>query len=173
MSNKHVTAYYLDARDGRPANEAPLRHGPKRPSDNLKVSVVDRRQSPALIIGYIPSSESLAPGMVLVDKAEHDSLVAEVESWRIDNEMRELQKWRAGMVLSRFQARAVLRRYGYRDQIDQMMAAPETDALAVDAWNDASEFRRLSPMLNGLGAQLGITEDELDLMFEEGIAIEA
>ena len=38
---KHVTAYYLDAKDGRPAAEAPLRHGPAMPSAALTVDAVD------------------------------------------------------------------------------------------------------------------------------------
>jgi len=173
MSNKYITAYYVDAQDGRPANEAKLRHGPKLPSPQIKVNAVDRRLVPALIIGTMPASEPLAPGMTLIDKAEHDSLLAGVDAWRVELEIAANEKRRAGMVLSRFQARAVLRRYGYREALEQIMNDPETDPLAVDAWNDAGEFRRTSPMLKAMAIALGINDEDLDAMFEEGAGIEA
>jgi len=82
MSNKHVTAYYLDARDGRPAIEAPLRHGPALPSGTLVVDAVDRRQSPALIIGRMPADEPLAAGMELISEERHAELLADYNAWR-------------------------------------------------------------------------------------------
>jgi hypothetical protein len=110
--------------------------------------------------------------MTLIDKAEHDNLLAGVDAWRVELEIAANEKRRADMVLSRFQARAVLRRYGYREAIEQIMSDPETDALAVDAWNDASEFRRASPMLGAIAVALGITDEDLDAMFEEAAGIE-
>ena len=173
MSRKYLQAYYLDAKDGRPANEAPLRHGPVAPSDNLEITVVDRRESPAVILGSIPSSEALAPGMTLIKKEEHDRRVAEVESWKIENEMQTLQKRREAMKLSRFQALAILRQYGKRDTAEQIIADPETDPLTVDAWNYATEFRRLSPTILSMAPALGLSDEQLDQMFEEGAEIEA
>lgn len=173
MSNKYVTAYYLDAKDGRPASEAPLRHGPIEPSQNLQINAIDRRQSPPVIIGSIPSSEALAAGMTLIKKTEHDERVASVEAWKIENEMQAQEKRRKGMVLSRFQARAILRQYGKREQAEQLMADPATDPLTVDAWNDASEFRRLSPTILAMAPALGLSDEQLDQMFEEGAEIEA
>lgn len=83
MSNniKHVTAYYLDAQDGRPANEAPTRHGPVLP-DGLTVDIVDRREHPPLIIGTMPASAPLAPGMTLIDQTEHAELLDGYQAWR-------------------------------------------------------------------------------------------
>jgi len=173
MSRKYVTAYYLDAKDGRPANEAPLRHGPVTPSENLEISVVDRRESTPVIVGSIPSSETLAPGMTLIEKTDHDNRVAAVEGWKIDNELRELEKRRKTMVISRFQALAILRQYGKREAAEQIMADPATNALTVDAWNYATEFRRLSPTIMSLAPALGLTDEQLDQMFEEGAQIEA
>jgi hypothetical protein len=94
MSTKHVTAYYLDARDGRPASEAPLRHGPVKPSDNLEIDAVDRRQRPALIIGRIPSDETLAAGMTLISEQEHADLLADHQAWRDSLAAQELSRLR-------------------------------------------------------------------------------
>lgn len=173
MSTKHVTAYYIDARDGRPASEAPLRHGPMKPSDNLVIDAVDRRQDPALIIGSIPADEPLAAGMTLISEAERAALVADVEAWRTANAERELAKWREGMVVSRFQARAVLRQMGLREQVDALVDDPETDPLVVDAWNDAQEFRRTSPTIAMFAGELGLTDEQVDEMFEQAAQIEA
>ncbi|SOC56461.1 protein of unknown function [Chromohalobacter canadensis] len=81
-STKHVTAYYLDAKDGRPATGAPLRHGPALPSPALVVDAVDRRQTPALIIGRMPADEPLAAGMELVSEERHAELLTSYNDWR-------------------------------------------------------------------------------------------
>lgn len=174
MSNniKHVTAYYLDAKDGRPASEAPNRHGPVLP-DGLTVDIVDRREHPPLIIGTMPASQPLSAGMQLINQAEHAERVQAVNDWHQANAERQAHERRQGMVLSRFQARAVLRIHGYREQVDQMMQSPDADPLTADAWADASEFKRLSPTILDMMQKLGISDDEADAMFEEGAAIEA
>lgn len=82
MSTQHVTAYYLDARDGRPASEAPLRHGPAKPLESLQIDAVDRRQSPPLIIGRIPAGDALAPGMASISEQDHADLMADYQAWR-------------------------------------------------------------------------------------------
>ena len=94
---KHVTAYYIDARDGRPATEAPLRHGPAKPSDSLNIDAVDRRQEPALIIGRIPSDEPLSVGMTQISEQQHTDLLADYQAWRDANAARELEKQQAQM----------------------------------------------------------------------------
>ena len=170
---KYVTAYFLDAKDGIPSTDAPLRHGPAVPSDALTISVVDRRQSPPLIVGQLPSDESLATGMTLIKKAEHDQMVSDVESWQADNHLRELQKRRESMVLSRFQVMAVLREFGKRGDVEQIIEQPDTDPLTVDAWNNGAEFRRLSPTILDLAPQLNLSDEDLDQMFERGAEIEA
>jgi AraC-like DNA-binding protein len=173
MSTKHITAYYLDAQDGRPANEAPLRHGPVAPSATLEIDAVDRRQDPALIIGRIPADEPLSAGMALISQEEHQALVTDVQQWRDANAERELAKRRESMEVTRFQARAVLRQMGLREQVDTMMADPAADPLAVDAWTDAQAFKRTSPTIALLASQLGLSDAELDDMFERAADIEA
>lgn len=84
MSETFVTAYYVDAQDGRPATEAPLRHGPAKPSEALVIDAVDRRRKPALIIGRIPENEPLAGGMTQIGEQEHREHVAAIQQWRDD-----------------------------------------------------------------------------------------
>jgi len=165
MSRKYVTAYYLDARDGRPANEAPPRHGPIKPSENLEVSAVDRRESPPVIIGSIPSSESLAAGMALIEKADHDNMLASVDAWKIDNELRDLEKWREAQEPSAFRAFAALDVAGYLDQVETMMADPETPRVHRLAFEKAQTFRRLSPTVAAWQEKLAMTDAEMDELF--------
>lgn len=173
MSVKHVTAYYTDARDGHLATDGPLRNGPALPSEALSVDIVDRRHNPALIVGTLPASEPLAAGMTLIGEAEHADLVAEYAAWRSRMAAEDLDRRREAMVVSRFQARAVLRRMGLREQVDAIIAAPDTDPVMIDAWNDASEFRRTSPTIAAIAGQLGLDDTQIDALFEEAAGIEA
>lgn len=79
---KHVTACYIDAADGRPATEAPLRHGPALPHPALVVDAVDRRHSPALIIGRMPVDTPVNDAMQLVSAERHVELIADYQLWR-------------------------------------------------------------------------------------------
>lgn len=85
----------------------------------------------------------------------------------------QLRRAREAMVLSRFQARAVLREQGLRSQVEALIDAPETDPLVVDAWNDAQELRRTSSTIATIAQDLGLTDDEVDAMFVAGAKIEA
>lgn len=173
MTTKHITAYYIDARDGRPANESPLRHGPAKPSETMVIDAVDRRQNPPLIIGRIPVDEGLSPGMSLISEQEHTDMLADYIAWQDANAQRTLDERRAGMVVSRFQARAVLRQMGLREQVESIMADPETDPLVLDAWQDATEFRRTSPTVAAMAAALELDPAQVDELFETAAAIEA
>ena len=78
---------------------------------------------------------------------------------------------RAGMVCSRFQARAALMQSGILDQAEAIIA--QADALTRLAWAEAVEFRRNSPTINAMGAALGMTDAQLDELFEAAMGIEA
>lgn len=69
-----------------------------------------------------------------------------------------------------FQARAALRAAGLLDQVEAIVSA--ADATTQDAWEYATEFRRTSPLLNGLAQQLGMTDQQLDQLFIASAAIE-
>lgn len=84
-----------------------------------------------------------------------------------------LEKERAAMVVSRFQARAALHVAGLLPSVQTVMDAPETDALAKLAWEDAQEFRRNSPTIAALSTALGLTANEVDELFRAAAVIEA
>jgi hypothetical protein len=173
MSIKYVTAYYVDAKDGRPASEAPLRHGPALPSDALTVTAVDRRESPSLIVGTLPASTPLTAGMQLIEEAAYTARVNDIEQWRESNAQRELEKKREGMVVSAFQAFAALDAAGYLDQVETMMADPETPRIHRLAFEKAQEFERTSPAVAAWAARLELTDEQVDELFEAANAIKA
>lgn len=76
-------------------------------------------------------------------------------------------------VVSRFQARAALHMAGLLDDVEAMMAAPETPVLAKLAWADAQEFKRTSPSLLGISGALALTDARLDDLFTTAAGIEA
>ena len=72
VTMKYITAYYVDAKDRIPANRAALRHGPAEPCAELTIAAVDRRQTPPLIIGTVPDTAELGPGMTMISESEYD-----------------------------------------------------------------------------------------------------
>src|SRR5574338_1021661 len=75
--------------------------------------------------------------------------------------------------LTRFQALAVLLQVGLLDEVEAMMAAPETDRMVKIAFENAQSFERTSPTLLQLAAALGLTDAQLDQMFIDGSKIVA
>lgn len=116
-----------------------------------------------------------------------NELYADVEAWLAEgNALTEfggypeipmteaqIQDWRESAVVSRFQARAALRQAGLRSQVEAIMDDPATDPLVVDAWADAQEFKRMSPAVLNLAAGLGLTDAEVDDLFEQAALIES
>jgi len=84
-----------------------------------------------------------------------------------------LHEKRKRMVVSPLQAKAVLREMGIRQQVEDAIAAADTDPLVKDAWAEATEFRRLSPAIVALGDKMGWSESEMDNMFEQAAEINA
>lgn len=76
-------------------------------------------------------------------------------------------------VVTPFQAKAALLDAGLLDDIETLMADPTTDRTVVLAWNTVTEFRRLSPMVAGIAAALGWTDEQLDSLFEAAALISA
>lgn len=76
-------------------------------------------------------------------------------------------------IVSRFQARAALLLAGLLDDVEALMAAPETPALAKLAWADAMEFERQSPTIAALAGAVGLTEHDIDALFITAAGIKA
>ena len=73
---------------------------------------------------------------------------------------------RQAMVVTPFQAKAALLDADLLDDIEALIADPLTDRVVVLAWNNAIQFERLSPMVAGIAAALGWTDEQLDGLFE-------
>ena len=82
-----------------------------------------------------------------------------------------LRKRREKMHVTRFQAKAALMQAGLLDQVEQEMSVA-TDPLEKLAWQEAG-FDRLSPMVEQFGAALGMTDEQLDELFETAKHISA
>lgn len=76
-------------------------------------------------------------------------------------------------VVSRFQARAALHLAGLLDDVEALMTAPGTPALAKLAWADAQEFERQSPTIAALAGAVGLTEQDIDALFVTAAGIKA
>ncbi|MBI6628314.1 hypothetical protein [Pontibaca salina] len=82
-----------------------------------------------------------------------------------------LEQERAGMVASRFQAKAALSAAGLLDATEQAIAA--ADDFTKLAWGEAVEFRRNSPTIAALAAALELTPEQVDDLFRAAMQIEA
>lgn len=85
----------------------------------------------------------------------------------------QLANWRASTKVSKFQAKAALKQAGLLEQVRTMMAGLPEDDLTRIAWEDAQEFRRESPTVLNLAAELNLDDAALDALFEQAAAIEA
>jgi len=76
-----------------------------------------------------------------------------------------IEQQRETMVVSRFQAKAALSNAGLLATVQALMDDPSTPEVYRLAWQDALEFRRLSPTLTAMNAALGLTDEQLDDLF--------
>lgn len=74
--------------------------------------------------------------------------------------------------VSRLQGKEALAQAGLLDDVEVFIAA-SGDAFLARAWADAQVFRRASTLVQGLGAVLGLTADQLDDLFRFAATIEA
>lgn len=83
-----------------------------------------------------------------------------------------LEAWRDSAVVSRLQAKAALDHSGYLEAAQEIIDLSSTPRLAKMAWIEAWEFRRMSPMLLYVAYELGISDEQLDEIFEYALTIE-
>ena len=94
-----------------------------------------------------------------------------VQTWAVEEATPEeiaqrLEQKRQSMNVTPFQAKAALLDADLLDDIEALIADPLTDRVVVLAWNNAIQFERLSPMVAGIAAALGWTDEQLDGLFE-------
>ena len=76
------------------------------------------------------------------------------------------------MTASRFQAKVALDDAGLLDQVEAYMSGENVPRRVKLAWQEAS-FRRGSNMVNQIGSELGLSEEEMDGLFKAAREIEA
>jgi hypothetical protein len=64
-----------------------------------------------------------------------------------------------------FQAKAALLQSGLLDDVESIMAMPETPRIVTLAWNEALYFERQSPTVSMLAGALGLTSGSIDDLF--------
>ena len=118
-------------------------------------------------VHWLDSAENvdylLPSGCVEITETEADALI---------NTPPTILEERAGMLVSRFQARAALHGAAMLAGVESLMQDPATDPIVVIAWQDATTFKRLSPAVISIGASLGITDTELDDLFRAAALLE-
>ena len=94
-----------------------------------------------------------------VTQTELNDRQAQVERERLD-----------AMTVSRFQAKAALLGAGLLEDV-QAYIDGSADPIVKLAWQEAG-FRRGSKMINDIGSELGLSEAEMDALFEQARGID-
>lgn len=110
---------------------------------------------------------------MFTEYTDEEGTVHTVEEQQAAYTAQRLEQKRQSMVVTPFQAKAALLDAGLLDDIETLMADPATDRTVVLAWNNVTEFRRLSPMVAGIASALGWTDERLDALFEAAAQISA
>lgn len=72
-----------------------------------------------------------------------------------------------------FQAKAALLQADLLNDVEAMMADPETPRIVTLAWTEALHFERQSPTVQSLGSALGLDDAALDSLFVAAAGISA
>ena len=81
-----------------------------------------------------------------------------------------LRKRREGMKVTRYQAKAALMQAGLLDDIEQAVSDSD-DPMIKLAWQEAS-FVRLSPLISAMAGAVGLSDEQLDELFETAERVE-
>jgi hypothetical protein len=120
------------------------------------------------VVNIAKANEALAPNWVQSDTAAIGDLYDGTTFTRPPAPPTPIPQ-----TVSRFQARAALYQAGLLDQVETLMSDPATDMIAKLAWADAQEFKRESPTIKALAAELGLTDTQLDDLFRQAATIDA
>lgn len=81
------------------------------------------------------------------------------------------QQERESMVVSPLQAKAALMYANLLSTVESYVADANTDPIVKLAWNNAQEYKRLSPMIVAITTQLNITDQQADALFANAKSI--
>lgn len=97
-------------------------------------------------------------------------IVRDLNESEINEKITSLRK---SMVVSPFQAKMALQQAGLLDSVETLINDPATDVSIKLAWNNATEFRRTSPMIAALSSQLNLSDTQLDELFTNAATVTA
>jgi hypothetical protein len=73
-----------------------------------------------------------------------------------------------------WQARTVLRAHSLFDAVDAYIEAHKVDIPQLyEVWNYGNAVSRTSPLIISIGSQLGLTDEQIDAMFQEAASLTA
>ena len=85
----------------------------------------------------------------------------------------DLLRWRNSLSCTPFQGRMALINAGLMTQVEGIMNNPSTPQETKVAWEYAIQWTRMSPMIISLGGTLGMTDEQIDELFEQAQSISA
>lgn len=112
--------------------------------------------------GSYYEGEFVAEGSIEVPQRPSEFHALVNGQWQYSDELKRLSL----KPLSARQVRLILSQFGYRAQVEAAINLAIQDV--KDEWNYANEFERTSPVLVGMAQMLGLTDSDVDLMFEIG-----
>lgn len=130
-------------------------------SENPKVSFPSEIPDSILAdYGIFPVANTSPPSVSIYQSVKENTPVLDGGVWR--------QSWvvvnaSVPETITPRQCRLVLYQQGLLGQVEQIMAQ-STDDVRI-TWEYALEFRRDDPLLNQLGANLGLTKEQIDQFF--------
>lgn len=104
---------------------------------------------------------------VLVEMSEAEALAFTAS---LPPALDPLASERADMRVSRLQAKIAMMQAGVLSAVETAVAA--ADPAVQMAWADAIEFRRFSPTILALSAQIGLTDTQLDDLFRAAALVD-
>ena len=87
-----------------------------------------------------------------------------------ENEARKVSR-RASMVVSPLQAKVALLNEGLLDDVEGVINDANTSPVVKLAWNNATEFRRTSPLIDELSITLNLTPEQVDGLFANAASV--
>lgn len=115
--------------------------------------------------GSYYEGENVAEGSIEVPQRPSPFHALVNDQWQFSAELK-----RASLAsLSARQVRLILTQFNYRAQVEA--AITQAPQAVQDEWNYANDFQRNSPVLIGMAQALGISDADLDAMFEQGVLL--
>lgn len=110
------------------------------------------------LAGVLPDQAALlAQVQALI--AERDALAAQLAAWQSSAPVVD----GVPQIVTRLQAKMALYNAGLLDDADAIIA--QADGVTTLFWREAATFERSHPLIASLGAQLGLTSEDIDALF--------